>query len=164
MRGRAEHGNSIAHAGERIAGSHAAADVRGARRQNPSLRSVRPARSELDDVASAAGLDQPRALGCDQRLERDGGEQPGLGNLRLDERGADGEHGLPGEQRSALGDGEQVTSKPKIAQVLEKCGGDTPKLRQPAQVVDLFPTKANVEKILGALREARGKNEVTACG
>jgi hypothetical protein len=71
-------------------------------------------------------------------LKRDRGEQIRLGNLRLDEWRAHGEHGLAREQRRALRRGEEITGETKVTKVFEKLGRDQRELGKAAQVCELF--------------------------
>ena len=86
----------------------------------------------------AGRIHHARGLAGNQGLEGDGGEQVRLGDLRLHQRRADGEHRLAGKHRRAFGHGEQVAREAKFAEVVEEAGRDLPELRQPAQVVDLL--------------------------
>jgi len=67
MPGGAEYGNTIAKPGLGIAGAHAAPDIGGPRSQNSSFGRVRPARSELDHLATQRNY--PVVLRCDNGPE-----------------------------------------------------------------------------------------------
>src|SRR5690349_14974279 len=145
----------------RVAGTHAAANVRGPSREHARFGRMRAPRAEFHHVAAQRRLYHPRRLGRDRRLETDHRQQIGLRDLRLNDGRAYCHKRLAREYRGAFGYREHVAGEAQSSQHLEKLATRILELRDAPQVGDFLRGDLEVEKVVDGLRESGGQNEIT---
>ena len=108
-----QRGNVEQTSGLRIAGADAAAEVRGARRQQSSLRPVRAAGAEIEHGSSFRSREDASRLGRDHRLQSHRCNQKRFDDLRLFQWRRDA------QQRLVLKDDRAFRDRPDVARELE---------------------------------------------
>src|SRR5579863_1747357 len=164
MRGGTRHGDAVAHSGERVAGAGAAADIRRPRAQYAGIGRMGTARAEFDDWTAAGRMGAAGRFAGDEGLEGDGGEQPGLGKLRLDDGRAQAKNRFSGEERRALGRGEQIAGEAERPEVFEEFWRRAAELREAAQVVHFFRGERESLQVFDHLRQTRYEDEIAERG
>jgi len=97
--------------GEDVAGAGTAADVSGARGENPGLGRMGAAGAKLDHFPALRGVGDAGGLTGNQGFEGNGREEICFGELGFDERRADVQDRLPFVEYGAFRDGKDVAGK-----------------------------------------------------
>ena len=113
-------GGAVPLVGHGAGGGGTAGDVAGPGAQQGAVRPLGPAGAELRHRPALGGPDDAVGLGGDQTLVVQGEEKEGLDKLSLDGGGTDGEDGLVGEDRGALGDGPDVAGELELPEEGQK--------------------------------------------
>ena len=124
-------------------------------------RSPGPAGSRTRPPAALGGPDDPVGLGGDEGLVVQGEEQEGLHKLGLDGGGPDGEQGLAGEDRGALGHRPDVPGEAEGAQEVQELLAEAALAPEIDQVLLV---KAQLLDVLHHLGQAGGDGEAPLVG
>ena len=136
-----------------------AADISSPSAQNCGVGALSPAGTEFQHRPSLCRPNHPVGFGGNQALVVDAQQQIGFYQLGLDRRGANGDDGLLGENRSALGNRPDIAGEPEVRQEIQEILG---KHLPAAQVVNVLRVKMQLLNILDNLLQTRSDGESAA--
>jgi hypothetical protein len=145
--------------GERRGAAVEARNPGGARRQQPRLRAVRAAQSEVDQALAGRGQAYSGRLRRHHGLEVDEVEKPRLYELRLWHRRGNAQDRLIGKEQRALGHGVHVAGE---APAGEPCREPRAEDLRALDPIELLGAEAQRLQQLERLLQARGDEELPA--
>ena len=160
----AHNGDTVAEAGEGVAGACAASDIGGARTEDSGFRGMGSAGTEFNYVSALGGVGDTGGFGGYERLEGDGGQQKRFGDLAFNEGCLDIQNRLTFVKYGAFGDGEQVAGKAEVGEIVPESGGGVAEVGEVPEICNFVGSKAEVQKVVDGMVEPGDHDKIAVAG